>query len=259
MIGGAAEPVEGVRVIRRATQILSAIARRSPTGIGLADLSRRVGLSHPTVRRILCCLIEEQLVVQDEASKRYHLGSLVFELGLCAPHQSILVRQAQPAIERLAVATGDTIYLTARSGTDAVCLSRVEGSFPIRVVTTGPGDRRPLGVGAVGLAILARLEESEITSVLRENREEYKRYGLTLPKLYDAIWASRQRGYGFTDSLLTPGVAGIGLAIISVDGAPIAGVSIASTSERVFGKTFEEKLAMLRTEVTALSVGFQSA
>ncbi|MBC9179127.1 IclR family transcriptional regulator [Pseudoroseomonas ludipueritiae] len=259
MITARDERAEGVQAVRRATQILSAIARRSPSGLGLAELSRRTGLTHPTVRRILCCLIEEGFVVQDGPSRRYHLGPLIFEFGLCTPHQGALVRQARPAIERLAAATGDTVYLTARSGTDAVCLSRIEGTHPIRVVTTGEGDRRPLGVGAVGLAILSRLEEPEINSVLRENRQEYERYGLTLPKLHDAILASRQRGYGVTNGLLTAGVAGIGLAITSASGSPIAGVSLASTPDRIFGKQLEEKLALLRAEVAALSAGFHAA
>ncbi|MCZ0732624.1 IclR family transcriptional regulator [Phreatobacter sp. AB_2022a] len=244
---------DGVQAIRRATQILSAIARRSPSGMGLAELSRRTELSHPTVRRILRGLMEERLVVQEEVSKRYHLGPLIFEFGLCTTHQSALVRQARPALERLSAATEDTIYLMARSGTDAVCLDRIEGTYPIRVVTTGIGDRRPLGIGAVGLAILSRLEETEINAVLRENEQGYEHYGLKLADLRAAIWASRERGYGVSDSLLTEGVGGIGLAIVSASGSPIAGISIASVSERVFGPRLERNLALLRQEVDAIS------
>ena len=243
----------GVQSIRRATQILTAIARRSPIGVGLSELSRRTNLAHPTVRRILRCLIEEQLVVQDAGSKRYLLGPLVFEFGLCAPHQGALIRKARPSLERLCAATGDTIYLTARSGIDGVCLDRIEGTFPIRVITTGIGDRRPLGVGAVGLALLSRLEESEITTILRENRAEYARYGLDPKDLHAAIWASRQRGYGVSNGLLTPGVAGIGLCITSPRGAPIAGISIASVTDRIVGPRLDELLALLRPEVAAIS------
>lgn len=243
----------GVQSIRRATQILTAIARRSPTGIGLADLSRRTELPHPTARRILQCLIEDQLVAQDEKTKRYLLGPLVFELGLCAPHQSALIRRARPSLERLGSATGDTIYLMARSGIDAVCLDRIEGTFPIRVVTTGIGDRRPLGVGAVGLAILARLEETEIATILRENEHEYARYGLEQKDLHDAIWASRQRGYGFSNGLLTAGIGGIGLCIFSPSGSPIAGISIASVTSRIVGARLDELLSLLKHEIEIIS------
>jgi DNA-binding IclR family transcriptional regulator len=248
-----AEKVDGAQAIRRAAQILSTIARRSPTGLGLSDLSRRTGLAHPTARRIVKCLVEEQLLSQDLDTKRYHLGPLIFEFGLCAPHQGALVRRARPALERLSAATGDTVYLTARSGTDAVCLDRIEGTFPIRVVTTGIGDRRPLGVGAVGLAILARMEESEITTVLRENRQDYERYRLDPSDLHTAIWDSRRRGYGITDGLLTPGVAGIGVAITTASGSPVAGISIASVTDRIFGDRLEPTLALLRAEVDEIS------
>ena len=243
---------DGAQAIHRAAQILSAIARRSPTGLGLSDLSRRTGLTHPTARRILKCLIAENLVTQDEGSKRYNLGPLIFEFGLCAPHQGALVRHARPALERLSAATGDTVYLTARSGTDAVCLDRIEGTFPIRVVTTGIGDRRPLGVGAVGLAILSRMEESEIHTVLRENLVEYDRYQLNQVDLRKAIWASRERGYGITNGLLTPGVAGIGIAITTASGSPVAGISVASVTDRIFGDRLERTVELLRNEVASI-------
>lgn len=253
-----ADKADGVQAVRRATQILSAIARRSPTGLGLADLSRRTGLTHPTTRRILRCLIEEQLVAQDPASRHYHLGPLIYEFGLCTPHQGNLVRRARAALERLSAATGDTVYLISRSSTDAVCLDRIEGTYPIRVVTTGVGDRRPLGLGAVGLAILARMEDSEINSVLRKNQLEYERYGLGLSALHSAIWESRQRGYGFTNGLLTPGVAGIGLAITAASGSPVAGISIGSVADRVLDHRLERTLILLRAEVERLSQEFQT-
>lgn len=219
----------------------------------MADLSRRTGLPHPTTRRILRCLMEEQLVAQNEESRRYQLGPLLFELGLCAPHQGVLVRTVRPALERLSAATGDTVYLMARSGTDAVCLDRVEGTFPIRVVTTGIGDRRPLGIGAAGLAILAHLDETEINTVIRENRSEYERHGLDPGALQKSMWDARARGYGVIDGLLTPGVAGVGWAIMAASGSPIAGISVASVTHRVFDERLDATLALLKHEVGQIS------
>ncbi|MBC9179121.1 IclR family transcriptional regulator [Pseudoroseomonas ludipueritiae] len=243
---------KGTQVIRRATQILSAIARRSPAGVGLSEIAQRTGLAQATARRILRGLLEERLVTQNPTTHAYLLGPLVYEFGVCSTQQSGLIRHARPALERLAMQTGDTVYLIARSGAEAVCLDRVEGNFPVRVVTTGIGNRRPLGVGAVGLAILARLQESEIDAVLRTNAADYSIYGLELSDLRTAIRLSRERSYGFSDGLLTAGVSGIGLPILSPGGSPVAGISIASTSDRMSPARLAELFGLLRSEIAGI-------
>jgi len=53
-----------------------------------------------------------------------------------------------------------------RSGFDAVCMHRREGSFPIRTLVLEVGSRRPLGVGAGGLAILSSIEEEERAHII---------------------------------------------------------------------------------------------
>jgi len=59
---------------------------------------------------------------------------------------------------------GDTVYLVVRSGMEAVCLERIEGPSPVRVLTLDSGSRRPLGLGAGGLAILPRYPKTSVSS-----------------------------------------------------------------------------------------------
>jgi DNA-binding IclR family transcriptional regulator len=66
---------------------------------------------------------------------------------------------------RIAEATGDTVFLTQRSGLDSVCVDRQEGTFPIKTFTLEIGMRRPLGVGTGSLAILSGLSEEEVKHV----------------------------------------------------------------------------------------------
>lgn len=236
----------GVQSLQRAAAILTTVARRGPIGLGLAEISRRTTLPHGTARRILASLIDARLICQDEQTRRYTTGPLLYELGASSPHQSQLIRQARPALERLAAETGDTVYLVARSGLDAVCLERIEGSHPIRVVTMGIGERRPLGLGAAGLAILAALDDSEIVSVLRDNRAEYETFGRELADVRASIETARSLGYAPTDGLLTPGVAGIGMVILSAAKIPVAGISIASVSARIFSDRTDQLVGSLK-------------
>ena len=82
--------------------------------------------------------------------------------GLTATPRFNLREICHPALARIADATGDTVFLTQRSGLDAVCLDRREGTFPIKTFTLEVGMRRPLGVGTGSLAILSALPEEDI-------------------------------------------------------------------------------------------------
>jgi DNA-binding IclR family transcriptional regulator len=142
--------VSGTQSIERAVTVLRVLASRGRHGMPLAEIARHASLNRPTVHRILKCLCAQGATARDPDSRRYYLGQLVFELGLAASPQFTLNELCRPALLRLADRTGDTVFLTLRSGYDAVCIDRREGSFPIRALVLDVGTRRPLGVGAGG-------------------------------------------------------------------------------------------------------------
>jgi hypothetical protein len=133
----------GTQSIERALLLLREIAAHNRGGSRLLDLATRTGLQRPTVHRMLKCLAADNMVQQDGDSHRYYLGSMVFELGLTATPRFNLREMCHPALARIAEATGDTVFLTQRSGLDAVCLDRREGAFPIKTFTLEVGRRRP--------------------------------------------------------------------------------------------------------------------
>ena len=114
----------GTQSIERALTLVREIAAHNRGGSRLLDLATRTGLQRPTVHRMLKCLAAENMVQQDSDTHRYFLGPMVFELGLTAAPRFNLREICQPALSRIAEATGDTVFLTHRSGLDSVCLDR---------------------------------------------------------------------------------------------------------------------------------------
>src|SRR5512139_992341 len=161
--------LSGTQSIERALWLLREIAAHNRSGSRLLDLATRTGLQRPTVHRMLKCLATESMVQQDPDSHRYFLGPMVFELGLTATPRFNLREICHPALTRIAEATGDTVFLTQRSGLDSVCIDRHEGTFPIKTFTLEVGMRRPLGVGTGSLSILAALPEEEFRSIIASN------------------------------------------------------------------------------------------
>ncbi len=250
----------GTQSIQRAALLVRLIASRSQPGSRLADVVQHSQLERSTVRRMLKCLIEEGFVRQDAESRRYALGPLVFELGLAAAPQFNLVDICRPALARLAEATGDTVFLTVRSGYDTVCIDRKEGSFPIRALTLDVGTRRPLGAGAGGLALLMPLPGAEIKAIVNANAVRLRGYNnLTVPSLTAMLDRARELGYALNDNHITAGATSIGLPIISRYGQPFAAISVGAISSRMNAERQKKVAALLRKEVRTVEKALSEA
>jgi DNA-binding IclR family transcriptional regulator len=242
----AKEGVGGTQAVARAARMLRMIARRGTEGARLTQLTRLTGLPHPTIRRILKCLIAEGLVAQDPATKRYRLGPLNFELGLATVREANSERAYHSVLVDLAAATGDTVYLMARSGADLVCLDRAEGSFPIRANLFSIGGRRPLGFGAAGLALLAALDEASINRIISINMREIEIHrNLTVETLWEAVERTRKRGYAITSDIYTMGIGSIGLAIPNGDHEPVYALNLSTVGADRFTPARIETLQKL--------------
>jgi DNA-binding IclR family transcriptional regulator len=162
----------------------------------------------------------------------------------------------RPFLSRLAQETGDTAFLVLRSGADAVCVDRVEGSFPIRALTLDVGSCRPLGVGAAGLAILSSLGADERAAVYAQRREAV--YGferLAVGELERLAGAAHQRGYAVSSGVVLPGVIGVG-RVLRLPGTALAALSVAAISQRLDAARVEAVATLLAREVAGIERHF---
>ncbi len=244
----------GTQSIQRASLLVRLIASSNRTGLRLSDLVRHSRLERPTARRMLKCLIAEGMVLQDEANHRYFLGPLVFELGLAAAPRFDLREHCHASVQRIAERTEDTVFLTVRSGYDSVCIDRAEGSFPIKALTLEVGTRRPLGVGAGGLALLMPLADSAVEEIVSVNAPRLAAYnGLTAPGLMRLLKRSRELGYSLNDDHIAAGAVSMGLPIVNAFGEALASISVGAIASRVKAERRPELAAILRDEVQGLS------
>lgn len=232
------------------------MASQAPQGVRLVDLSLQMGLERPTAHRLLKTLTLEGMLVQDVKTRRYSLGPLLFELGISATHQFNLKDICQPVCSALAEQTGDTSFLFVRSGLDAVCISRTQGTYPIQTPSVPVGSRQPLGVSAGGLALLSALPEDEVQTVIKAVEPRLAAYGdLDTEKLME-LWAlAKVNGYASTGNHAVPGVRAIGLPIFNLANSPIAAITVAATQTRMNERRIQTLLPMLKAaakEVTRL-------
>ncbi len=240
--------LSGTQSIERALVLIREIAAHNRIGSRLLDLASHTGLQRPTVHRMLKCLTSENMVQQDPDTHRYYLGSIVFELGLTAAPRFNLREICHPSMVRIADATGDTVFLTQRSGLDSVCLERQEGTFPIKTFTLEPGMRRPLGVGIGSLAILSALSDEEVRHIIASNSPRLPEYGLTPTSLLAQIKRAQKLGFAVRETPNLAGVRSLGHALNNQSGVAFAALSVSAISSRMSEKRVAELSTLLRNE-----------
>ena len=227
-------PRNGTQAVERAMLLLRVLASAGLRGMRVADICASAALSQSTVSRILLALERDGMVERDPRTRRLFLGHVIHDLGLVARARLRMPELCREPMRELARLTDDTIYLSEPSGSEAVCTARADGAWPVKALPLHVGVRRPLGVGAGGLAILAALPASRGAAVMRRNAARYPAYGgIDLGMLQQGIEQARAQGWARMANRATAGMAAIGVPIIGADGEPVAAISIAAINARM--------------------------
>lgn len=220
--------------IERTVALLEAIANHSDYGARLADAADETQLSRSTTHRLLSGMVQVGLVEQDPETLRYRPGFLLYALGRKASQRFGLLRVAESSLKRLAQETGDTVYLQIRSGDEALCIGRCEGDYPIKTLTLSIGDRRPLGIGAGSLALLAALPAEEALRVIRRNTDRLAAFPqVTVKDIENFVEETRHANFAFNPGLYIAGMGAVGFAITSKEGKLLGSLSIAAIESRM--------------------------
>ncbi|AJG23230.1 Transcriptional regulator, IclR family [Cupriavidus basilensis] len=225
--------------VQRALWILRALS--DPQVRRLSDVARATGLDPATASRLLELLVAEGFVTRD-ASRRFGIGPEIFQLADVAQRRVDLRALARPSLERLVEEFEDTAVLTLASRGESVVADIELGTFPIRANYVEIGTRRPLGVGAGSLAVLAWMPEAERAARTRLGKAQCARYPrLTAEVIGEQIEAARARGHALFLDWVVDKMGGIAVPLLDYEGRPLGALSVAALSERILSR--EAKMA----------------
>lgn len=239
--------------IERTLRLLKAVAAGNSTGRRLGEIVKDVALSKSTTHRLLRALADQGAVEYLPDTGRFFLGYDMFEICIAAGNRFGLLELAKPVLARLVEQTEDTVYLSVRNGLEAICLARMEGSFPIKTLTLNVGDRRPLGAGAGSLALLAFQPDEERPRIIQENFRRSAMYPrFSIESVTALVEATRRQGFALNDGLLVQGMSAIGVPIFGQNGIAIAAISAAAISSRMKPQRRANIVAWLNAEARKL-------
>ena len=220
--------------LARGAALLRLLATAGRRGVALTTLADATGLANSTVHRLLSQLVTQRLAVQLDTTRLYAIGPLAYELGLSAAQQFDVRQVCRPSMEKLAITAAETVYLVQRSGQEAVCIDLVQGPSAVRVVTLQMGSRRPLGLGAGGLAILADLPEDEGDDVYTEVAPAINAEWRFSPEdLRESMQWARVHRHAIIRNRITPGVTAVGKSFKDSLGQVFGAVTVAGLNARM--------------------------
>lgn len=218
--------------IQKVCVLLRALAAHAPQR--LSELSASTRLNKVTALRILETLVQEGFVQRTADGRAYLPGVEALAFAASFKRSDDVRELARAGLVRLAELSEDTALLSVRSGVEAVCVERQVGSYPIRANYLDIGSRRPLGVGAGSMALLAFLPDREVEAVIGVLGARLAPYPRSTPDSMRAeISAARKRGYVVLLDVVIDKMGAIGAPIFDPTGRPIAALSIAALSERI--------------------------
>ena len=246
----------GVQSLGRAFGILEEIARHRD-GIGLADLSKLVGLHNSTTFHLAKTMVSLGYIRQEKDSKRYRIGRPLFALAASALDEIEMVKVATPLLEDLSRETGETSHFAVRMGDAVVVIARTSGPGAFQM-TDRVGMVRPAHCTALGKVILAALRPDQLERFLaRLDLKPSTDKSITdIAVLLREIEAIRRSGVALDDGEFNPEVRCLAVPVKDFTGQFIGALGISGPIWRLSNQTLKDRTKIVQAVAKRLSEEF---
>lgn len=201
----------------------------------LSDIARQTRLPVSTVHRILQELVAAGWAREGEL-RTYSLGARLLSLPARSTGSADLARLARPVLRDLAQETGRTIHFAMLDGDQLVYLDKIEsrGAYAMK---SRIGASIPLHCTAIGKAVLARFDDSEVRQVAARTRlpAQTVRTLSDVSALLRHLRKVRAIRYAVDDEENELHTRCIGAAVVGHLGEPVGGVSVSSLAYDLSG------------------------
>jgi DNA-binding IclR family transcriptional regulator len=246
----------GVQSLGRAFAILEAVARRRD-GIGLAELSKQIGLHNSTTFHLAKTMVSLGYLRQEKDSKRYRVGRPLFALAASSLDEIEMVNVATPLLEDLALETGESSHFAVRMGDAVVVIARTSGPGAFQL-TDRVGIVRPAHSTALGKVILASLRDDQLTRFLErvELKPSTEKSITEVPVLLREIDEIRRSGIAFDDGEFNAEVRCIAAPVRDFTGNIIGALGISGPIWRLTIQALQSRAKIVQAAASRLSAAF---
>jgi DNA-binding IclR family transcriptional regulator len=253
---GAAGQRGGVQSLGRAFSILEEIARNR-AGIGLAELSKRVGLHNSTTFHLVKTMVSLGYVRQLPDTKRYRIGRPLFALAASALDEIEMTSLATPILEQLSQDSGESAHFAVRLGDSIVTLARTSGPGAFQLADRA-GSIRPAHCTALGKVMLAALQPEQLERFLAHaDLKPHTPKSITSPdRLRREITDVGKAGLAVDHGEFDPEVHCVAVPVRDFSGQVVGSIGVSAPVWRSGEALTEKRIRLARDAAERLSSEF---
>lgn len=244
--GPAEKGGDSVRAVERALDILLAFSA-ADLELSVGELQKRVGLSRPTLYRLIYTLEKSGFLVSVGEPQKFRLGSAVGQLAHVWTASMDIAELARPILRELWERTGETVALFVPQGAQRMCVAELPSPQPLSF-KRGVGYRDRIVLGASGRAILAHagISAETLRAYAEGTTVDLEKY----PAEFELI---RTRGYATSSEELLKGAIAIAAPFFNNAGQVAGSIAVFGPSVRLDRGRVEEDAKFLVEAAAAMS------
>lgn len=223
--------------------------------MGTLELSKKLGIHKSTVSRLLHLLADNGFLQKNPDTKKYMLGRVAGEIGNAVirslDHE--IVNIAQPYLNKLCEAVGESVALEVVSGNNVVLAYHSEGQGHIRF-SFQLGEQVPINVAAGAKTILAHSTPEFVDLCLARKLHRFTENTIVSKSKYRELLAHvRKTGLAYDKGERYEDTKAIATPILNHDDYAVAAVVIAGPAFRLtkqFLKDVEKPLKQTAADIS---------
>mgnify|MGYP003385383680 CR=1 FL=1 len=211
-----------------------------------SDIQKCSPFPKASTYRLVTTLLNQRMLVLDERTARYSMGGRLIKLASKAWKNTSLGPIAAPYIDKLSVATGQTIHLAKLDNGQVLYLDKRNANRPIPMFSDA-GKVAPVYCTGVGKAMLAFSKQGDIQRIIAQ--QSFYRFTehtiISGDALLQELENIRNEGCAYDREEHETGIICLAVPIVADSGLAVAGLSV-TLSTRQYSL---EDLASFRAEL----------
>jgi len=228
----------GVRAVDRAIAILQCFTPDQPA-LSVIEIQKRVGLSRPTLYRLLQTLAQRDLILAEGEPQRFRLSHGVMKLSHVWLKGLDAVALAGSIVEGLRDATGETAALFKLEGDRGICVLEHE-SRHVLAISRGVGDSLSLTKGSTGKAMLAFMDPQRRAEIIATAT------GAQRARLEEGVKFAQRHGYATSRGEIFVGTVAVSAPYFDHRGLVVGSVGLYGPGARISDQKMLEFSKLIR-------------
>ena len=228
-----------------------------PSGLKLAEITRRLDCPKNSVFRVTMTLLDRGYVSRDSRTKAFRLSRRLLAMGHELLSEKPIVPTAIPHMRRCRDEVKETVLIGTIVDTWCTVLEQVLGRHPFKF-SVDLGTRLHLHVSAPGKALLAYLPESERDDLIaRLDLVRFNERTITSQRALRAeLTSARECGFSLDRGEQLHGIACIGAPVLNQHGYPIAAIWTTGPADRLPEDQYAHVGGVIREYARSISQEF---